>query len=105
MKARTMKAENLRQRLLAAGRCQPPADTVPYAFEKRIIARLSQRLPDPVLLWNRVLWRCAGPCVALTLLAGILAWYGQAPATAAESVVTELETAIYAPLASSTEVW
>ena len=71
MNPRTMNAEELRQRLLSAARQQPADDQVPYAFEKRIMARLIRSKPlDPWMLWNRVLWRFAGPCVALTLLLG-----------------------------------
>jgi len=68
-----MNLETLRQKLLAAARANPPADRVPYAFEKRIMARLADR---PALnfaaLWARALWRAAATCVALTLL--LAAW-------------------------------
>jgi hypothetical protein len=100
-----MKAETLRQRLIAAGRHYRPADTVPFAFEKRILARIAQAKTDPWLLWNQILWRCAAPCVALTILTGALAYYAQQDSQASESLVTDLETAIYAPISTSTEVW
>ena len=64
-----MNLETLRQQLLFIAHAHPPTDRVPYAFEKRILARLAQ---SPVLdlsaLWARALWRAAAPCVALTLL-------------------------------------
>lgn len=72
-----MELESLRQKLLAAARAQPPADRVPYAFEKRILARLAQAaVPDLPALWARALWRAAAPCVALTVLLGVWSFVG-----------------------------
>jgi hypothetical protein len=46
---------------------------VPYAFEKRIMARLAtQPVVDDWAMWARALWRAAAPCVAIMLLLG--AW-------------------------------
>jgi hypothetical protein len=64
-----MNLADLHRKLIAAARATPPDDRVPYAFEKRIMARLQAR---PVLdewgLWARALWRAAAPCVAVMLL-------------------------------------
>jgi hypothetical protein len=66
-----MNLEQLNQKLLAAARRQEPDDRVPYAFEKRIMARLaSVPVPDGVALWARALWRAAIPCVAVVVLLG-----------------------------------
>jgi hypothetical protein len=101
-----MKAEMLRKRLLAAGKDQPAADSVPYAFERRIMSRLNSLKPlDPWMLWNRILWRFAGPCVALTLLAGAFSWFGQPEPPATENLIIELETVLYAPMGTTQEVW
>ena len=68
-----MNLESLRQKLLAAARANPPRDHVPYAFEKRILARLKEKPAlDLAALWARALWRAAAPCVAITILLG--AW-------------------------------
>ena len=68
-----MNVETLRQKLLAAARANPPADRVPYTFEKRILARLAEHpAPDLTALWARALWRAAAACVACMLLLG--AW-------------------------------
>ena len=68
-----MNLEALRKKLLAAARSNPPSDAVPYAFEKRILARLTARpAEDPGLLWGRALWRGAMACVAVSLL--LSAW-------------------------------
>ena len=68
----------LERKLIAAARANPPSERVPYAFEKRILARLATR---PVLdrweLWGRALWRAAAPCIAIMLVLG--AWSVFAP--------------------------
>jgi hypothetical protein len=67
-----MNAELLRQKLLASARAHPPSDRVPYAFEKRIMARLRGReVPDAWSAWGALLWRAVAPCFALMLMAGI----------------------------------
>lgn len=71
-----MNAELLRQKLLASARAHarvhPPSDHVPYAFEKRIMARLASReMPDAWAAWGAMLWRAVAPCFALMLVAGI----------------------------------
>ena len=38
-----MNLAELEQKLVAAARANPPSDGVPYAFEKRIMARLATR--------------------------------------------------------------
>lgn len=71
-----MKLEQLRQKLLATARANPPGDRVPYAFEKRIIALLkSQPAPDSWALWAHALWRAALPCIAVMFLFGAIAGY------------------------------
>jgi hypothetical protein len=72
-----MNWESLRQKLLSTARAHPPSDRVPYAFQKRIMARLVQ---PPVLdftaLWASALWRAAAPCIALALLLGVWSFVG-----------------------------
>jgi len=73
----TLELETLRQKLLAAARAQSPSDRVPYAFAKRILARLEPApLPDLSAFWVRGLWRAAAPCVALALLLGVWCFIG-----------------------------
>ncbi len=68
----------LQRKLLAAARSDPPSDRVPYAFEKRIMARLKSapRL-DEWALWGRALWRATAPCIAIMVL--LCAWSLLAP--------------------------
>jgi len=72
-----MNLEDLQKKLLAAARTNPPADQVPYAFEKRISALLKSRPEDPLSLWARALWRAAAPCAAVMLVLGIWSFVGQ----------------------------
>jgi hypothetical protein len=68
-----MNLDNLQQKLLAAARTHPPGDAVPYAFEKRILARLTDRpVTDLAAWWVRGLWRAAASCASVCILLG--AW-------------------------------
>src|ERR1041385_6226361 len=72
MNVDVMNLESLQTKLLAAARANPPSERVPYAFAKRIRARLNEPIAlDLSALWARALWRAAAPCVALTLLLGV----------------------------------
>lgn len=68
-----MNLTELQNKLLAAARRNPPDDQVPYAFEKRIMARLAA-IPQPSewLAWSRALWFGAAACVAVALLTSVL---------------------------------
>jgi hypothetical protein len=64
-----MNLEDLQNKLIAAARAHPPSEAVPYAFERRITARIKALgMVDTWALWARGLWRAAGPCIAITLL-------------------------------------
>ena len=66
---RRMNLAKLQETLLAAARANPPSDRVPYAFEKRIMARLAARPElDAWTVWARMLWRAATPCLGVTVL-------------------------------------
>jgi hypothetical protein len=68
-----MDLDDLQRKLIAAARARPPGDAVPYAFEKRITARIKALgVADNWALWSRALWRAAAPCIAVTLL--LAAW-------------------------------
>ncbi|MGE3311778.1 MAG: hypothetical protein AB7O66_17565 [Limisphaerales bacterium] len=91
-----MKAELLRQKLLASARTHPPSDRVPYAFEKRIMSRLRLReTPDAWSAWGSILWRAVAPCFALMLLAGIGS-YAVHPTP--EDFATQLDAVLLADL-------
>jgi hypothetical protein len=68
-----MNLNELHRKLLAAARAHPPGDSVPYAFEKRILAHLTARpATDLAAWWVRGLWRSAASCAAICVLLG--AW-------------------------------
>ena len=76
-----MNLAQLEQKLIAAARANPPSERVPYAFEKRILARLAARpAVDDWAMWARALWRAAAPCVAITLLLGAWSFFSQGSA-------------------------
>ncbi len=63
---------------MAAARGQAADERVPYAFEKRVMARLKgSSAPDQWGLWANALWRGAAPCLALMLF--LSAWSVLAP--------------------------
>jgi hypothetical protein len=92
-----MNIAELQRRLIAASRSRPPSDSVPYAFEKRIMSRLPLRPAlDLGTLWATALWRAAAPCIALMLL--LSAWsvcihVGNRPST---DLCQDLENTLFA---------
>ena len=88
-----MNVTELQKRLLAVARTNPPSDRVPYAFEKRIMARLAS-LPDldGAALWARALWRAVAPCVAVAVLLGLWTFFATTsnPAARNDSTPTDL---------------
>jgi hypothetical protein len=77
-----MNLDDLKKKLLAAAKTNPPGDSVPYAFEKRITALLKSRpIEDPLSLWARALWRAAAPCAAIMLVLGVWSFLGNQSTT------------------------
>ena len=101
-----MNIAELQRKLLAAARMNRPSDAVPYAFEKRIMARLGTKsAADIRSAWNRALWQAAAPCVAVMVL--LSAWTLFSPNTenSDETLAAALESAVYAPFDSPGENW
>lgn len=68
-----MNLELFEAKILAAARKAPVSDRVPYAFEKRIMARLRQSPAlDPLAFWSHALWRAVAPCLGLCVLSALL---------------------------------
>jgi hypothetical protein len=92
-----MNASDLQTKLIEAARKEPPQDQVPYAFEKRIMARLAGLSPlNSWALWGRPLWRAALSCVAITLLCGIWSMASAPKADTADSFAQAFERAVFA---------
>jgi len=75
-----MNLAELQKKLLAAARRSPPDDRVPYAFEKRVMARLSAAQPQDA--WNtfvRPLWYAAAVCSLVAVLTGAWTMMGTGP--------------------------
>ena len=67
-----MNLEQLQKKLIAAARRNAPGDQVPYAFERRVMARLSARPRfDEWTAWVRPLWYGAGVCAAVAVLMSV----------------------------------
>jgi hypothetical protein len=92
-----MKLDHLHQKLIATARANPPSDRVPYAFAKRIMARLPGRLaPDPWALWSHALWRAAALCVAIMLLSTAWEFRAQHRAAPANDLSQAFENTLVA---------
>ena len=99
-----MNTVELHKRIIAAARSIAPDERVPYAFEKRVMARLlpSVRL-DAWAVWSTALWKSALSCVAVTL--ACVAWTFVGPQKAHKADFSqEFETAVFAS-ASADETW
>jgi hypothetical protein len=101
-----MNLNALEKRLLAEARASAPDERVPYAFEKRIMARLgdSPRF-DLAGWWGMALWRGAVPCVAVALL--LCAWNLWQGATSSVNgdFPKEFETAVLIASDQPSDTW
>ena len=96
-----MDLENLHQKLMAAAKASVPSDRVPYAFEKRIMARLTAPLAVDVWAdWGRWLWRAVAPCMSVMAALGVWVLATMHP----EPENQNLEQAIENTLLSSDDV-
>ena|SRR6266550_3935091 len=92
-----MNLAQLKQKLIAVARANPPSDRVPYAFEKRIMARILARpCPDHWALWSRALWRAAAPCVALMLLLSAWSFFAPNANAPTSNLPQEFENTVFA---------
>ena len=92
-----MNLTQLERKLIAAARANPPSERVPYAFEKRILARLAARpVVDDWALWARALWRAAAPCAAIMLLLGAWSIFEPHSSMPANDLSQELEQTLLA---------
>jgi peptidoglycan/LPS O-acetylase OafA/YrhL len=87
----------LKKKLLAAARRNPPSDRVPYAFEKRIMAHLAaQPLLDAWAFWVRGFWRAVGPCVAVMMLLGAWTFFSPAEKPSSNNLSQDFENTLLA---------
>jgi hypothetical protein len=101
-----MKPDDLQKRWLAAARAFPPSDAVPYAFQKRVMARLKAGVTrDLWAVWNQMLWRAAVPCVAVMIMASAWTYLLQNGSGSTDTLVAELENVVFAPVAALEDSW
>ena len=98
-------AEVLEAKLLAVARQHVPSERVPYAFEKRIMARLAG-LPqvDPWTYWERMLWRAVAPCLAIMALLSLCAFFSSNYAVS-DNPADDFETTVLAGINQIGETW
>lgn len=87
-----MDLNKLHTELISAARANAPADRVPYAFGKRVLAGLVKRqVDDPLALWSKALWRSAFACLAIAI--GLSLWSLQANGEAGHDFDTTMVSA------------
>jgi hypothetical protein len=92
-----MNLNDLQRKLMAAARAHPPADAVPYAFEKRITHCLKGLgKVDYWAFWSRALWRAAAPCVAVALVLVVLSFLNGPGTSSSPDLSQELENTVLA---------
>jgi hypothetical protein len=99
-----MDLDNLQHRLIAAARTLHPSECVPFAFEKRIMARLVGRPADVLGAWSTALWRAAVSCVAIVALSGAWSVLSRSPEVEGD-FSRDFETAVFASAYTGDEVW
>lgn len=100
-----MNLDNLQTKLIASARATRPDERVPYAFQKRIMARLADGVRvDLLSAWSHALGRAAVSCVAIMLLSG--AWFLWSDHQQNKTDFSQdLETAVLASAGSVDEAW
>lgn len=92
-----MNLDDLQHKLIAAARAHPPADTVPYAFERRISHQIKRMgASDLWGLWANALWRAAAPCVGLALVLAAWSLLSGPKVASGPDVSQEFENTVFA---------
>jgi hypothetical protein len=85
------------EEFLSLARSLPVDERTPYAFERRIMARLRD-LPgaDALSDWTHALWRAMAPCLGIMLLAAVVSFavMGSDPGSESDG---DLEATVFAP--------
>jgi hypothetical protein len=87
----------LHQKLIAAARLHPPDDRVPYAYERRIMALVSERgAVSNRVLWARGFWRAAASCLALAAVCGAISFFKPVKVDNSNDLSQEFENTLLA---------
>ncbi|HEY3854371.1 MAG TPA: hypothetical protein VGO67_08275 [Verrucomicrobiae bacterium] len=93
-----MNENELRAKLIAAAKSNPPGDHAPYAFEKRVMNAIATRpVPDVWDLWAGPMWRAALSCVAVTVLCGVWSFAAHRQAPSDDNFSQDFEAMVFAP--------
>jgi hypothetical protein len=99
-----MNLEELERKLVATARAHPPGDQVPYAFAKRVMARLpARREVHPGAGWARALWRGAMASLTLVLFVGVLSLFLPQRDVASTDLTQDFEQTMLAALDQDTD--
>ena len=92
-----MNLADLQKKLLSAARSATPNERVPYAFEKRIMARLAAgQVLDHGALWARALWRATAPCFGVMMLLAAWSFLADPVSSPADDLSQALENTVFA---------
>jgi hypothetical protein len=92
-----MSLNELEKALMKVGRQMPSDDSVPYAFEKRIMANLKAGRTSLEQIWTGAFIRAAGFSLAIALVLGIFLGPSSQPQDTAEDWVSkDLESVLVA---------
>ena len=100
------KIEQLQNELLKTGKSIREDDSVPYAFEQRIMAQLRQATQrDTWANWSMALWRGLAPCLGIAILT--ITWFVMNLDSMASSPTLEvaLEDTLAVPVSTDTDLW
>ncbi len=101
-----MNWSELQIKLISAARACPPDQSVPYGFEKRIMACIrAAASPDHWALWSKALWRAAAPSIGVLMLLGIFSYYSENNNRLHETLDTQLENTILAVIDHPGDAW
>jgi hypothetical protein len=104
-----MNLDLLHRKLIAASKSNPPGDQVPYAFEKRVMARVRSRpMLDQWAQWAAALWRAAVPCLGVMIFFSALSLFAPHSTPASSDLVQDMDNAVLAavyPEAPTDSVW
>ncbi|MCF7707339.1 MAG: hypothetical protein K9N52_00370 [Verrucomicrobia bacterium] len=101
-----MNVDDLEKRLFKAARTAPMNETVPYAFEKRIMGRVNELVrQDGLTYWAAGLWRAAVSGVFIMLVCGVLTMVSISAGSETQSLAADLEETVFAAFDASGGAW
>ncbi len=103
---RNVDIDQLQRKLMTAARSHPPSDSVPYAFEQRVMARLrAAQASGAGRAWAAVFWRAAAPGGIIAILLGLWTLTSTSGGNRTDSLDADLETTLCAAMDRSPESW